>query len=60
MKIGDLVRSTKTLPGQEPSACIVVEFCQTGSSIKLWRVMHGDGRTSLWLENAMKVINESR
>ncbi len=60
MKVGDLVRSTKTLPGHEPSICIVVEFCKMAGSIKLWRVMQGDGRTSLWAENITEVINESR
>ncbi len=60
MKVGDLVRSKKTLPGHEPSVCIVVEFCKIIGSTKLWRVMHGDGRTSLWAENAMEIINESR
>ena len=62
MKIGDLVRTTKPLPGYEPSIGIIIEYGKTAGSTKLWRVMwqDRDGKTSLCPESGMEVINESR
>ena len=61
MKVGDLVRCTPDVHGDENRVGVIIGWLMIGGNDPtLWEVLYGDGEIESSLENELEAISESR